>query len=178
MKPIQIYIYTHIYSFTPSLTTSPHPILTATTTTKQTNPNLTKIICQPQMYVEARKDHTEEGVSYLRNKPQDPLGPPSFGAHTNDGHCTRVSCEYASGIYVCNDNDDAVRVPLGTVADYAQAVLDDPDAGCNFVDKSYEGSGAARPVVWGQAFDVNGWLVLVLSGPFPPPPPPSSHRVM
>lgn len=118
---------------------------------------MTKIICQPQMYREVRTDHTDDGIAYLRGKPQDPNGAPYFGPKTNHGHCTRVSCEYASAIYVCNDDDHGVQIPLGTVADYAQAVLDDDDTRCSFLDMNYEGSGHSKGVVWGQAFDMNGW---------------------
>ncbi|KAK7733662.1 hypothetical protein SLS53_008128 [Cytospora paraplurivora] len=121
------------------------------------NPNLTKIICRPQMYVEARVDHTNDGIDYLRHKPQDPLGPPYFPPRTNGGHCTRVSCEYASAIYLCNDNDHGVQVPTGTIADYVQAVLDDGGERCHFWDGDYGGTGFSKDVVWGQAFDANGW---------------------
>lgn len=114
------------------------------------------------MYREAREDHTREGMTYLRNKPQDPLGPPYFGPGTNDGHCTRVSCEYESAIYVCNDSEDhGVQIPLATVADYVEVVLNDTDKRCNFLDKNYEHSGFKKQVVWGQAFDVNDWSVFL-----------------
>ena len=114
------------------------------------------------MYREAREDHTRDGITYLRNKPQGPQGPPYFAPATNNGHCTRVSCEYASAIYVCNDNEHSgVRIPLATVADYVEAVLGDADERCNFLDKNYEDSGFSKQVVWGQAFDVNDWLVFV-----------------
>ncbi|KAK2611820.1 hypothetical protein N8I77_005143 [Diaporthe amygdali] len=120
----------------------------------QKNANLTHIICQPQMFLEARADFTDNGIKYLRNKnTADPL----FGPKTNGKHCTRVSCEYASGIYVCNDNDFGVRVPLDTLADYAQAVRDDPDKRCNYHVKQYKGGKDDEDVTWGQAFDANGW---------------------
>ena len=64
---------------------------------------------------------------------------------------------------MCNDNGHGVQTPLGTIADYAQAVLDDPDWRCNFVNGDYGGSGISKDVVWGQVFDVNGWLVFAFS---------------
>lgn len=115
------------------------------------------------MFREARKDFTQGNIAYLRRKADRP--PITLGANTNGKHCTRVSCQYASGIYVCNDNDHDVQVALGTVADYAQAVLDDPRKECNWHEEYYEGGGDAEDVTWGQAFDANGWYVLV--------PPPS-----
>lgn len=113
------------------------------------------------MYVAVRVDHTDDGISYLRNKPQDPLGPPYFPPHTNNGHCTRVSCEYAAAIYLCNDNDHGVQVPTATIADYAQAVLNDGGYSCHYWDSDFGGSGLEKDVAWGQAFDVNGWLVFL-----------------
>ncbi|KAI3393125.1 hypothetical protein diail_4693 [Diaporthe ilicicola] len=118
------------------------------------NPNLTHIICQPQMFVDARTDFTEQNIKYLRGKGS---GAPYFGPGTNGKHCTRVSCEYASGIYVCNDNGFGVAVPLATIADYAQAVHDDTDKRCNYFVKNYRGGTDDKWVTWGQAFDANGW---------------------
>lgn len=109
------------------------------------------------MFREARKDFTQGNIAYLRRKADRP--PITLGANTNGEDCTRVSCQYASGIYVCNDNDHDVQVALGTLADYAQAVLDDPREECNWHEEYYEGGGDAEDVTWGQAFDVGGWYV-------------------
>lgn len=125
------------------------------TQNQQKNPNLTQIICQPQMYLEARKDFTKQSIDDLRSKNHAI----TLGANTNHGNCTRVSCEYASAIYVCNDNGHDVEVELGTVADYAQAVVDDPRKECNWHVEHYKHGKDAADLTWGQAFDVNGWLV-------------------
>lgn len=63
----------------------------------------------------------------------------SLGANTNGKDCARVSCQYSSAVYACNDNDHAVDVAPGTMADYAQAVLDDTRKECNFHDAHYNG---------------------------------------
>lgn len=110
------------------------------------------------MFLGARADFTDDGIKYLHNKDK---GPAYLGPNTNGKHCTRVSCEYASGIYACNDNDHAVQVPLDTLADYAQAVRDDTDTRCNYFVEHYKGGSKDKWVTWGQAFDINGWLVFV-----------------
>lgn len=133
---------------------------------KQKNPNLTHIICKPQMFKEARKDFTLQNEEYLRGLNNGGVGA-YLGANTNGDKCQRMSCEYASGIYVCNDNDRAINVPFATLADYAQAVVDDPREECNWHEEHYQGGTDGEDVTWGQAFDANGWLVgWTLSCPF------------
>ncbi|KAL1854416.1 hypothetical protein Daus18300_011435 [Diaporthe australafricana] len=122
------------------------------------NPNLTHIICQPQMFLEARRDFTDQNIKYLHDKEK---GPAYLGPNTTGKQCTRVSCQYASGIYACNDNDHAVQVPLDTLADYAQAVREDTDTRCNYLVKNYKKGKLDKWVSWGQAFDINGWNVIV-----------------
>ena len=108
------------------------------------------------MFREARKDFTQQNEDYLR--PLDNGGPGAYlGANANGKSCERVACQYASGVYVCNDNDRAINVPYGTIADYAQAVLDDPSDKCNWRAENYEGGLFDVDVTWGQAFDANGW---------------------
>lgn len=110
------------------------------------------------MFREARKDFTLENIDYLSGK--DHGGPGAYlGALTNGKNCQRMSCQYASGIYVCNDNDHAVNVPFATLAAYAQAVADDPRKECNWHKDHYEGGTDGQDLTWGQAFDANGWLV-------------------
>lgn len=125
---------------------------------KQKNPNLTHIICKPQMFKEARKDFTLQNEEYLRGLNNGGVGA-YLGANTNGDRCQRMSCEYASGIYVCNDNDRAINVPFDTLADYAQAVVDDPREECNWHEEHYQGGTDGEDVTWGQAFDANGWSV-------------------
>lgn len=111
------------------------------------------------MFREARKDFTLQNIDYLR--PKDHGGPGAYlGALTNGKNCQRMSCQYASGIYVCNDNDYAINVLFTTLADYAQAVVDDPRKECNWHEDHYEGGKDGEDLTWGQAFDANGWLVL------------------
>lgn len=139
-------------------------------TPKQKNPNLTHIICKPQMFKEARKDFTLQNEDYLRGLNNGGVGA-HLGPHANGDKCERVSCQYGSGIYACNDNDHAVNVPFATLADYAQAVVDDPREACNWHEEHYQGGTDGEDVTWGQAFDKNGWLVGAL--PFPHDPLPS-----
>lgn len=133
---------------------------------KQKNPNLTQIICKPQLYREARRDFTQQNADYLRKITNGGVGA-YLGPFTNGNNCQRMACEYASGLYVCNDNLFAINVPWTTLADYAEAVMNDPRQECNYHIDHYEGGHKGQDVTWGQAFDANGWLVLDLS--FSPP---------
>ncbi|KAG6354221.1 hypothetical protein INS49_004825 [Diaporthe citri] len=107
------------------------------------NPNLTHIICKPQMSREARKDFTLQNIEYLGGLDHggpDHGGPGAYlGAHTNGKNCERMSCQYGSGTYVCNDGDGDLNVLYATLAAYAQAVVDDPRKECNWHEEHYEG---------------------------------------
>lgn len=110
------------------------------------------------MFKEARKDFTLQNEDYLGGLNNGGVGA-HLGPHANGDKCERVSCQYGSGIYACNDNDHAVNVPFATLADYAQAVVDDPREACNWHEEHYQGGTDGEDVTWGQAFDKNGWLV-------------------
>lgn len=110
------------------------------------------------MFRKARKDFTQQNITFV--------GGPSHGrpdvnlpARTNGKNCERMACEYASGIYVCNDADNDIIVPYATLAAYAQAVVDDPREECNWHKDHYAGGTDGQDLTWGQAFDANGWLV-------------------
>lgn len=113
------------------------------------------------MFREARKDFTLQNIAYLGDL--DHGGPGAYlGAHTNGKNCERMSCQYGSGIYVCNDGDRDINVLYATLAAYAQAVVDDPRKECNWHEEHYEGGTDGADLTWGQAFDANGWLVMGL----------------
>ncbi|EFR01023.1 hypothetical protein MGYG_04026 [Nannizzia gypsea CBS 118893] len=62
--------------------------------------------------------------------------------------CSRVSCSWDSGIFLCNDNDHKVSVPCKLVAEYTRDILDicaSPDV----------------VSLRGQEFDSDGWNVVV-----------------
>lgn len=145
-----MYIYTRPPGTrTPRLTTAP------ATTTTQAVPNVTQFICKPPLYRGGSYTPFMEGIRYLKSRYTDT--PPTFEPHTNNGRCTRVSCSYGAGIYVCNDNDCAVQVPILTIANYAEAIA--RQEGCDFFQGPGQASGFRTHLVWGQAFDRNGWLV-------------------
>lgn len=98
----------------------------------------------------ANKGTIDDGIKYLRkhDPPQATLGHQPGG-----GWCSRVSCEKSAAIYACNDDEANDKViSLSAAADLAQAVLDED--GC--VWKPSTGH-----VVLGQAFDDEGWNVIV-----------------
>ena len=112
------------------------------------------------MYREARKDFTLQNADYLRGK--GGCCGAYLGANANGKNCQRMSCQYGSEIYVCNDNDYAINIPWDTLADYAEAVVNDPRKECNWHEDHYEGGTKGQDLTLGQAFDANGWLVLGL----------------
>ncbi|KAI0129185.1 hypothetical protein BJ170DRAFT_693955 [Xylariales sp. AK1849] len=85
---------------------------------------------------------TDTNAEYLRHLGGD--------CHLQAGPqvCSRVSCSYCGGIWVCNDNDYEIHVPWGTVADYAA----DLGKTCHGEDTS---------LTAGQEFDRGGWNVIV-----------------
>lgn len=125
-------------------------MLTTTPTPTQRYPSMSQIICRPEMYNRATAVHIQTGISYLRGKGREMNHPNLFKALTHYGQCSRVSCSWKSAIYVCNDNPYDIEVPLGTVADYAQALSEHPE--CHYKE-------GANYYVWGQAFSKDGWSV-------------------
>ncbi|KUI66105.1 hypothetical protein VM1G_11430 [Cytospora mali] len=125
------------------------------------NPNLTHIICRPPAFKWGGTVAAIDGVHYLHFHDVDPKGHPVFAPNSqNYKRCSRVSCSYGTGIYVCNDNNYGIQIPLLQIADYAQAILDQPK--CNDHLERYRNS----QTIWGQAFDVNGcspWTVFITS---------------
>lgn len=88
-----------------------------------------------------------EGIDYLDNitgKPALPPGP---------GYCSRVSCDYGSSIWWCNDNDR--RKELDSWAEVAEAAVDITRQ-CFWTIKKDQSL-----VTGGQIFQPGGWNVVI-----------------
>ncbi|KAK7747904.1 hypothetical protein SLS53_001156 [Cytospora paraplurivora] len=107
-----------------------------------------QILCDVQGYVAV--DKVDDNIAHLR----DLSGDATLGHQEGGGWCYRYSCSYESGIYGCNDNQYDVNVSWSTLADYAQNVKDN----CT---KELEDGKAHWKVIQGQAFDSDGWNVIV-----------------
>ncbi|KAI0459602.1 hypothetical protein F5B21DRAFT_499282 [Xylaria acuta] len=89
--------------------------------------------------------HIRQGITYLHKV---------HGNCTNGpgpGNCGRVSCSYGSGIWFCNDNPHPMSVPCSTFGDRAWDI----------VEKCYAFGNFPTDSVHGQAFDIEGWNVIV-----------------
>lgn len=64
-----------------------------------------------------------------------------------------MSCQYSSGIYLCNDNLHDITIDNSLIGSYAMDILN--NASCS----SYPGSDNHQ--VQGQAFDAGSWNVIV-----------------
>ncbi|KAH8592927.1 hypothetical protein B0O99DRAFT_224553 [Bisporella sp. PMI_857] len=86
-----------------------------------------------------------DGIYYLKRLP----GACSVGAGW--GTCTRLSCSYSSGIYLCNDNTFPIAPTCSYMALYAEDIL----RGCP--QDISTGTGRIR----GQEFDTDNYNIIV-----------------
>ncbi|KAM5448777.1 hypothetical protein MaudCBS49596_005284 [Microsporum audouinii] len=75
----------------------------------------TSMNCYPQGDPASVKS-IQEGIRYLNG-----LSGKCGGAART---CTRVSCSWKSGIFLCNDTTNTISIPCKQIADYAQDILD------------------------------------------------------
>ncbi|KAK8103046.1 hypothetical protein PG984_016192 [Apiospora sp. TS-2023a] len=95
-----------------------------------------------------RNTSSTESSTYGQKRPTASLLP-----LPNVVNCELVSCSWASGIYVCNDSNEKWANPTcGTVADYAQAILND----CKSVALVN-----GEQLTQGELWDDDGWHVYV-----------------
>ncbi|KAI3392984.1 hypothetical protein diail_4933 [Diaporthe ilicicola] len=82
-------------------------------------------------------------------------GNATLGHQPGGGWCWRYSCEHSIGIYACNDNESHnVQLPWSTIADYAHFIK-------NTCARKAKVGTQWRQKVLGQAFDADGWNVIV-----------------
>ncbi|KAI1294521.1 hypothetical protein F5Y03DRAFT_399453 [Xylaria venustula] len=89
--------------------------------------------------------HIRQGISHLRKIHGDCTNGPG------PGNCGRVSCSYSSGIWFCNDNPHPMSVPCSTFGDRASDII----------EKCYSFGDFPTDSVYGQAFDTDGWNVII-----------------
>jgi len=89
----------------------------------------------------------EDGIAYLRGIPGLCVVP--RGPYV----CSRVSCSWNSGIWLCNDKRETLRVPCAKIGDYAQRVKDE----CWF--NGTPNTPFFTPMVRGQIFDTEDWNI-------------------
>ncbi|EZF32346.1 hypothetical protein H109_07966 [Trichophyton interdigitale MR816] len=85
-----------------------------------------------------------DGIKYLNGLKGKCKAPPRT--------CTRVSCSWKAGIYLCNDNLHSVSVPCKQIAEYAQDIV-------NVCVTNPEVSSLR-----GQEFDSDNWNVVIKAG--------------
>lgn len=89
---------------------------------------------------------TLDGINYLRNLTGQP------GNKPGPGSCGRISCEWYSAIYWCNDNDQEKTLDSwGKIADAAEDITRQ----CFWYDRS------KSLMTGGQIFEPGGWNVIV-----------------
>ena len=70
-------------------------------------------------------------------------------------NCQRVSCSWASGIYLCNDSTEKwASPPCATIADYTQEIIDK----CQW---SAPDLFTSDKLTQGELWDDGGWHVYV-----------------
>lgn len=89
---------------------------------------------------------TLDGIDYLTNLTGKPALPPG------PGYCSRVSCEWGSSIWWCNDNDE--RKELGSWSEVTAAAVD-ISRQCFWTTRKQE------MVTGGQIFQPGGWNVVI-----------------
>ncbi|EGD84880.1 hypothetical protein H112_08597 [Trichophyton rubrum D6] len=99
------------------------------------------IICDPSGTKRAWRKHIEEGVAYLKRAPQASL------CRVRNRSCSRISCSWDSGIFLCNDRDSWFEEFCPLLGNYADEIL----RGCQ----------QSRTKVAGQKFDPQNYNVLV-----------------
>ncbi|GBF65816.1 hypothetical protein TMEN_8534 [Trichophyton mentagrophytes] len=99
------------------------------------------IICDPSGTKRAWRKHIEEGVAYLKRAPQASL------CRVRNRACSRISCSWDSGIFLCNDRDSWFEEFCPVLGNYADEIL----RGCQ----------QSRTKVAGQKFDPQNYNVLV-----------------
>ncbi|KAI1177335.1 hypothetical protein F4777DRAFT_212935 [Nemania sp. FL0916] len=82
----------------------------------------------------ANPSRIEDGVNYLHKIALDAI------CNIAPKTCSRVSCSWKSGIWLCNDIDDTVGVICNTLGDYAAKVLSE----CTINDSVPRVSGTDR----------------------------------
>ncbi|KAH6676389.1 hypothetical protein B0J14DRAFT_560689 [Halenospora varia] len=100
----------------------------------------------PQGWGWADSGRIREGINYLSVL----FG--ECGVQGGPGACTRISCSYNAGIYLCNDNSYAIFPNCGYLASYA----DDISGQC-FI------AGRGNTLTCGQQFDTDNYNVCVHS---------------
>ncbi|KAH6681849.1 hypothetical protein B0J14DRAFT_680008 [Halenospora varia] len=94
----------------------------------------------------AQEARIREGINYLRGL--------NGVCWVDRIHCTRISCSYDAGIYLCNDNDYPIQPSCTYLASYA----DDIANACVTYHKFFNG---IRRYTCGQFFDTDNYNVCV-----------------
>ena len=92
----------------------------------------------------------DEVANHLR----DMAGSATLGTQAGGGWCFSYSCKDNLAIYGCNDGQADIEVPWAVMAVYADAIK-------HKCTTAQSGRGRTRTVVRGQAFDVEGWNVIL-----------------
>ncbi|KUI61788.1 hypothetical protein VP1G_08957 [Cytospora mali] len=124
-----------------------------TTSVPSETRTLNKIMCDIPGYGQHRgvdPGVIADGIEYLNGL----SGDATLGHQEGGGWCFRYSCSWDSGIYGCNNNQFDVKVPWSTLADYAHKIKDN----CTW---TVEDGQHHWVTVEGQAFDSDGWNVIV-----------------
>ncbi|KAK7917539.1 hypothetical protein PG985_011147 [Apiospora marii] len=99
----------------------------------------------------AWKKYIKDGVNFLRNF----KGVCASAPLTTAVDCTRVSCSWASGIYLCNDSAGKWAMPpCSTIADYAEQIM-------NKCDWSVPDLLTSDKMCQGELWDDDDWHVYV-----------------
>lgn len=108
------------------------------------------VYCNVNNFGHSYLSNYDEVVGHIRSMP----GNATLGNKPGGGWCFRYSCSENLGIYGCNDNQADTQVPWATMAKYA----DDIKEKCK---KKKRVHGRYKDIVLGQAFDSDGWNVIL-----------------
>ncbi|KAL1876919.1 hypothetical protein Daus18300_002525 [Diaporthe australafricana] len=108
------------------------------------------VLCKPNNYQDSSIDGFDSNFNHLNSLP----GNATLGHLPDGGWCWRYSCDQDLAVYACNDRQTDVQAPWSTMATYAQIIKDK----CTYYKKVH---GHPKHRVWGQAFDAEGWNVVL-----------------
>lgn len=114
-----------------------------------THPQIS-VYCEVKGFDRAYLSIYDEVADHIRKIP----GNATLGNKPGGGWCFRYSCSNNLAIYGCNDNEADTQVPWSTMAEYADAIKDK----CRTQKRVH---GRWKYLILGQAFDADGWNVIL-----------------
>ncbi|KAK2607607.1 hypothetical protein N8I77_006270 [Diaporthe amygdali] len=108
------------------------------------------ILCKINLYNGVDPQYFDSVANHLKGL----TGNATLGHKDGEAWCWRYSCQHSCAIYGCNDKQEDQQVPWSTMAVYAEQIKKK----CTYI---WSDKGKEKKRVQGQAFNADGWNVIV-----------------